>query len=102
MTKRWVRTCQSCSYELQSNVEPQNKHKPSYGFRKCAKCGSEDYDWGSWQGYDSQPWRDKWKALTDRELDMPENELEWLLDEHGDEGLFEGNELYKALIALNY
>lgn len=98
MSKRYVRTCQECGYELQLANEP----KVINGFRKCPKCKSEAFDYGSWQGYDSQPWRDKWKALTGRELDMPEGELEWLLDEKGDEGLFEGNELYQALIDLNY
>jgi hypothetical protein len=104
MTKRWVRTCQVCDYTLNSSTEPSDKTKASnsYGFRKCPKCKSEAFDYGTWFGYDSQPWRDKWKALTGRELDMPEGELEWLLDEKGGEGLFEGNELYKALIKLNY
>ena len=100
--RRYIRTCQSCSYELVLSSQPKDTSSKSFRFRKCPKCKNEDFDYGSWQGYDSQPWRDKWKALTGRELDMPENELEWLLDEKSDEGLFEGNELYRALIELNY
>ncbi len=100
--KRYIRTCQSCDYELVLSSEPKDTTSKSFRFRKCPKCKSEDFDYGSWRGYDSKPWREKWKALTGRELDMPEGELEWLLDEKGEDGLFEGNELYKALIELNY
>lgn len=98
----WIRKCDSCGYELKATTETQDKTRSSYIYRKCPSCKSESFDYGSWQGYDTKPWRDKWKALTGRELDMPENELDYLLDEKGDEGLFEGNELYKALIELNY
>lgn len=100
--KRFVRTCQSCQYELTLSHEPKDTSSKSFRFRKCPKCKSEDFDFGSSRGYDSQPWREKWMALTGRKLDMPENELEWLLDEKGDKGLFKDNELYKALIKLNY
>ncbi len=100
--KQWVRTCTCCDYKLVSNTEPKDKSKPSYGYRKCPKCKSEAFDYGSWRGNDTGPWRDKWKALTGRELNMPELELEWLLDEYGDEGLFEGNQLYNELLKLNY
>lgn len=102
MTKRYIRTCQSCGYELVLSHEPKDTTSKSFRFRKCPKCKSEAFDFGSSRGYDSQPWRDKWKALTGRELDIPENELEWLLDEYGDEGLFENNQLYQELIKLNY
>ena len=99
---QWRRTCQSCGYNLLASIETKDKTRSSYIYRKCPKCKSEGFDYGSWQGYNTKPWRDKWKTLTGRELDMPEGELEWLLDEKGDEGLLEGNELYKALIELNY
>jgi hypothetical protein len=100
--RRYIRTCQSCDYELVLSHKPKDTTSKAFRFRKCPKCKSEDFDFGSYRGYDTKSWREKWKALTGRELDMPEDEMETLLDEDGDEGLFEGNALYNRLISLNY
>lgn len=51
MAKRWTRTCQECGYKLCKSIEPSDERKASaaYGYIACKKCGSEAYDWGSWQ-----------------------------------------------------
>jgi len=100
--RRYIRTCTCCDYELVSRTEPKDKTSNSFRNRRCPKCKSEAFDYGSWSGYDTQPWRDKWKALTGRELDMPEDELDSLIYNMGEDGLFEGNEMYNKLIELNY
>lgn len=101
--KQWIRICQSCGYELKSSSEPKNKSRASYGFRKCPKCKSEDFDWGSWRGYDTKPWRDKFKAITGQELIIPEAKLDELIlnDEDGG-GLFKGNAFLQTLIDHNH
>ena len=100
--RRYIRTCQSCDYELVLANEPKDTTSKSFKFRKCPKCKSEDFDFGSYQGYDTKPWRDKWKALTGRDLKMPEIELDDLIDNLGDEGLFEGNLMHQHLINLGH
>jgi hypothetical protein len=99
MPKKYVRTCQACQYKLVTSSETKDKTTASYRNRKCPKCRSEAFDWGSWQGYDTQPWRDKFLALTGTGLVMTDNELEELIDcdEEGG-GLFEGNDFLNRLI----
>lgn len=99
--KRFIRTCQSCNYELVLSGEPKNTTSKSFMYRKCPKCKSENFDYGSQRGYDTKPWREKWKTLTGRELTIHEIDLDKLIYDKGDEGLFEGNELYQALLELN-
>lgn len=51
MARLWTRTCQECGHKQTSSSEPsdQRKASPVYGFIACRKCGSEAYDYGSWQ-----------------------------------------------------
>lgn len=60
--------------------------------------------WGRWRlGHRKEMlmakrWRDKFKALTGNECTIAEDKLDTLITELGDEGLFVGNELFKALV----
>lgn len=51
MARLWTRTCQACGYKDRKGTEPSDQRKASaaYGFVVCKKCGSEAYDYGSWQ-----------------------------------------------------
>lgn len=100
--RRYIRTCQSCDYELVLSGEPKDTTSRSFKFRKCPRCKSEDFDFGSYRGYDTKPWREKWKALTGRDLTMPETELDDLIDILGEDGLFKDNLLYQHLINLGH
>lgn len=102
MPRRFVRTCQACDYELILSGEPKDASSNSFIYRKCPKCKSEAFDHGSWRGHELKPWRDRFKTLTGNELTLPADDLEKLIDDYGEEGLFEGNELYQQLIAANH
>jgi hypothetical protein len=51
MARLWTRTCQECGYKYRKDTEPSDtrKHSAAYGFVVCKECGSEAYDYGSWQ-----------------------------------------------------
>src|SRR6266403_1263850 len=102
MPALFVRTCQGCGYELKSSSETKDKTRSSYIYRKCPSCKSEDFDWGSWRGIRQevlQGYRDKFQAITGHEFVMTDNELEEILEtELGENGLFEGNDLFNEII----
>ncbi len=98
----WIRRCNSCGYKLKAARETQDKTRTSYIYRKCPSCKSESFDYGSWCGYDTKAWRDKWKVLTGRDLNMPEAELDDLVDNLGEDGLFKDNLMYQHLINLGH
>jgi hypothetical protein len=49
MKRLYIRTCQECLYKLKSEKEPMNKGTENFDNKKCARCKSPAYDWGSWQ-----------------------------------------------------
>jgi hypothetical protein len=102
MPRHYVRTCQACNYELKASVEPKDKSKASFLFRKCPRCKSEAFDYGSWRGWSREmliPWREKFKALAGYDLVMTDNELETILSgDLGENGLFANNALFAELV----
>lgn len=100
--RQYVRKCNCCDYKLVTSSETKDKTSKSYIYRKCPKCRSEAFDYGSWQGFDTKPWRDKWMAITGRELTTPESELDNLIYEHDGYLAIEDSELYTALIKAGY
>jgi predicted nucleic-acid-binding Zn-ribbon protein len=51
MRKEFKRTCQECGYKLitPTGPGPGAKVTDAYIFRKCPKCKSEAFDYGSYQ-----------------------------------------------------
>lgn len=44
----FIRTCQSCGYELHCTPPSKDRElSDAYRNRKCPKCKSEDFDYGS-------------------------------------------------------
>ena len=100
--RRYIRTCQSCGYELSASTETKDKSTKSYRFRKCPKCRAEDFDWGSWRGYDTKPWRDRFKALTGHDLITPEARLDELIYDNEDTYLAEDSPFLQVLKENNF
>jgi len=49
---QYIRTCQACGFKLDCE-EPLRKDTRAYTERKCPKCKSEAFDFGSWRNDDS-------------------------------------------------
>ena len=48
----YIRTCQSCGYKLRSPTQPKDTTSKGFINRKCPKCRSESFDFGSYQNND--------------------------------------------------
>ena len=50
MKRVFIRTCQECGYKHETPVGPMpGEASNAHIFRKCRKCRSEAYDYGSYQ-----------------------------------------------------
>jgi len=46
---KFIRTCQACGFELDCKGESKRKDTRAYTERRCPKCKSEAFDFGSWR-----------------------------------------------------